>query len=186
MKTDIGEYVVGAYLKLEEGGDVVDYNVRPPGGGLEGLSELDVVGYDFRNGRAFQCEAERAPDARRACCERASSARLDRLVMMVKVSWFDLFHFRQQSFNLLQPFGGCGERRHQGVMVFRAVTERETAKQKFKNRRFGFQQHPGVRPQRISPDLRQIFQFGNLLCLIEVVAIIFIFCHLAILQFVYG
>ncbi|MFL7905758.1 hypothetical protein ACJ41P_31840 [Azospirillum argentinense] len=56
MKTDIGEYVVGAYLKLEEGCDVVDYNVRPPGGGLEGLGELDVVGYDFRRGRAFLCE----------------------------------------------------------------------------------------------------------------------------------
>ncbi|WP_211109642.1 hypothetical protein [Azospirillum oleiclasticum] len=34
----------------------MDYNVRPPGGGLEGLGELDVVGYDFRNGRAFLCE----------------------------------------------------------------------------------------------------------------------------------
>ncbi|NYZ11610.1 hypothetical protein HL658_03540 [Azospirillum sp. RWY-5-1] len=56
METDIREYVLGAYLKPEEGCDVVDYNVRPPGGGLEGLGELDVVGYDFRNGRAFLCE----------------------------------------------------------------------------------------------------------------------------------
>lgn len=56
MKTDVGEHVVGAYLKLELGCDVVDYNVRPPGGGLEGLGELDVVGYDFRGGRAYLCE----------------------------------------------------------------------------------------------------------------------------------
>ena len=30
MKTEMGEYIVGAYLKLVEGCDVVDYNVRPP------------------------------------------------------------------------------------------------------------------------------------------------------------
>ena len=40
-------YIVGAYLKLIEGCDVIDYNVRPPGGGMAGLSELDVVGLDF-------------------------------------------------------------------------------------------------------------------------------------------
>lgn len=28
--TEMGEYVVGAYLKLVEGCDVVDYNVRMP------------------------------------------------------------------------------------------------------------------------------------------------------------
>ena len=33
------EYVVGAYLKLEEECDFVDFNVRPPGGGLKGLGE---------------------------------------------------------------------------------------------------------------------------------------------------
>ena len=56
MKTDVGEYLVGAYLKLELGCDVVDYNVRPPGGKLSGLGELDVVGYDFANSRAYLCE----------------------------------------------------------------------------------------------------------------------------------
>jgi hypothetical protein len=56
MMTDVGEYIVGAYLKLEQHCDVVDYNVRPPGGGLEGLNELDVVGYDFANHRAYLCE----------------------------------------------------------------------------------------------------------------------------------
>ncbi len=56
MLTDVGEYLVGAYLKLELACDVVDYNVRPPGGGKAGLHELDVVGYDFANKRAYLCE----------------------------------------------------------------------------------------------------------------------------------
>lgn len=56
MKTEMGEFVVGAYLKLIEGCDVVDYNVRLPGGGLAGLNELDVVGFRFKDGTAFLCE----------------------------------------------------------------------------------------------------------------------------------
>jgi hypothetical protein len=52
----MGELVVGAYLKLCLGCDFVDYNVRPPGGGLAGLGELDVVGLDPDAGRAFLCE----------------------------------------------------------------------------------------------------------------------------------
>lgn len=56
MKTDIGEYIVGAYLKVVLSCDFVDYNVRPPGGGLEGLSELDVVGLDFKSQTAYLCE----------------------------------------------------------------------------------------------------------------------------------
>lgn len=56
MRTDIGEYIVGAYLKIELGCDVVDYNVRPPGGKINGLNELDVVGYNFKNSTAFICE----------------------------------------------------------------------------------------------------------------------------------
>lgn len=56
MKTEIGEFVVGAYLKIILGCDFVDYNVRPPGGGLEGLSELDVVGLDFKSKTAYLCE----------------------------------------------------------------------------------------------------------------------------------
>ena len=54
--TEMGEYAVGAYLKLVENCDVVDYNVRLPGGGLAGLRELDVVGFRFRDGTAFLCE----------------------------------------------------------------------------------------------------------------------------------
>ena len=56
MRTEPGEYLVGAYLKLIEECDVVDYNVRVPGGGLEGLGELDVVGLNFKNKTAFVCE----------------------------------------------------------------------------------------------------------------------------------
>jgi len=56
IKTDIGEYVVGVYLKIIKECDFVDYNFRPPGGGLEGLNELDVVGLDFKNKTAYLCE----------------------------------------------------------------------------------------------------------------------------------
>lgn len=52
----MGELAVGAYLKLCMGCSFVDYNVRPPGGGLQGLSELDVIGLDPDTGRAFLCE----------------------------------------------------------------------------------------------------------------------------------
>lgn len=56
MKTEIGEFVVGAYLKHVLKCDFVNYNVRPPGGGLEGLGELDVVGFRFSDRTAFVCE----------------------------------------------------------------------------------------------------------------------------------
>lgn len=56
MLTDIGEYFVGACLSLQFNCGVVDYNVRPPGGGLDGLEEIDVVGLDFEGQRAYVCE----------------------------------------------------------------------------------------------------------------------------------
>jgi hypothetical protein len=56
LLTDIGEFLVGAHLQLGDECDVVDYNVRPPGGGLEGLGELDVVGFNFKTNTAFLCE----------------------------------------------------------------------------------------------------------------------------------
>lgn len=56
MLTDIGEYIVGAYLQLRLDCDVVDYNVRPPGGGLPGLEELDVVGLNLKTRTAYLCE----------------------------------------------------------------------------------------------------------------------------------
>ncbi len=56
MLTDIGEFIVGAYLQLIEECDFIDYNVRPPGGGLIGLSELDVVGLNLKSSTAYLCE----------------------------------------------------------------------------------------------------------------------------------
>jgi hypothetical protein len=56
MRTEMGEYVVGAYLKVVLGCDHVGYNVRPPGGGLKGLGELDVIGMHFKSATAYLCE----------------------------------------------------------------------------------------------------------------------------------
>ena len=56
MNATPGEQLVGAYLKVVEDCDVVSYNVRPPGGGLRGLEEFDVLGLDFKKSRAFLCE----------------------------------------------------------------------------------------------------------------------------------
>ena len=56
MPTEMGEYIVGAYLKLILECDVVDYNARPPGGGLAGLGELDVIGLSFGRSEAYLCE----------------------------------------------------------------------------------------------------------------------------------
>ena len=56
MKTEMGEYIAGAYLKIIEKCDVVDYNVRPPGGGFKGLGEIDVIGLSFDRKAAFICE----------------------------------------------------------------------------------------------------------------------------------
>ena len=56
MSAEMGEYLVGAYLQLEEQCDVVSFNVRPPGGGLKGLEELDVIGLNFKTSTAYLCE----------------------------------------------------------------------------------------------------------------------------------
>ena len=56
MLTDVGEFIVGAYLQLIEECNFIDYNVRPPGGGLKGLGELDVVGLKFNSNTAYLCE----------------------------------------------------------------------------------------------------------------------------------
>ncbi|MDO8469420.1 MAG: hypothetical protein Q7S84_00170 [bacterium] len=56
MKTEMGEYIVGAYLKEKKDCHFVIYNVHPPVGGLEGLGELDVVGLDLKKDVAYLCE----------------------------------------------------------------------------------------------------------------------------------
>ena len=56
MTTDTGEFLVGAALKLLDACDVIDYNVRPRGGGMAGLGEIDVIGLRFVDATAFVCE----------------------------------------------------------------------------------------------------------------------------------
>lgn len=56
MSTDMGEYIVGAYLKVIKKCDFVDYNVHSPVGGIEGLGEMDVIGLDFKNKTVYLCE----------------------------------------------------------------------------------------------------------------------------------
>jgi len=56
MSTEIGEYVVGAYLRICEKCDVVDYNARSPEKGLAGMVEIDVIGLRFADRTAFLCE----------------------------------------------------------------------------------------------------------------------------------
>jgi hypothetical protein len=56
MKTEIGEYIVGVYLKLIKKCDFIEYNARPSGGGLVGLNELDVIGFDFKSKTVYLCE----------------------------------------------------------------------------------------------------------------------------------
>ena len=55
MLTDIGEFIVGAHLKLIKKCDFIDYNVRPPGGGLKGLGEFHVVALNFNSNTAYLC-----------------------------------------------------------------------------------------------------------------------------------
>jgi hypothetical protein len=56
MKTEIGEYAVGAYLEVVKGCEVVTYNVKPQEKGRNGQTELDVVAFDLKNNIAYLCE----------------------------------------------------------------------------------------------------------------------------------
>ncbi len=56
MATEMGEYLVGAYLDRIEGCEFVNYNARLPSPGVKGMGELDVVGFRFETGEAFLCE----------------------------------------------------------------------------------------------------------------------------------
>jgi len=58
LLTDIGEFLVGAYLQVRKECCFVDYNVRFPGGRLKGLGELDVVGFNFKTNTAYLCEVK--------------------------------------------------------------------------------------------------------------------------------
>jgi hypothetical protein len=56
MSQDAGEFVVGAYLQVVVGCDLITYNARPGTGGREGQAEFDVLGLDFKNQTAYMCE----------------------------------------------------------------------------------------------------------------------------------
>lgn len=56
MPTEAGEYIVGAYLQHIHGCGIILYNVRPPGGKLEGLRELDVLGLNLPENKGYLCE----------------------------------------------------------------------------------------------------------------------------------
>jgi hypothetical protein len=56
MPTEMGEYIVGAYLRIIKHCDFIDYKVRSMKGGLKGLNELDVLGLRFRDKTAYLCE----------------------------------------------------------------------------------------------------------------------------------
>lgn len=58
MYVEMGEFIVGAYLKYVEECDLVNYRVRPAGGGLKGLDELDVLGLKFSTSEIFLCEVK--------------------------------------------------------------------------------------------------------------------------------
>lgn len=53
MPNEIGELLVGAYLKVITGCELVSYNVRPLGGGQH---EIDVIGLHFNPMTAYLCE----------------------------------------------------------------------------------------------------------------------------------
>ena len=56
MPTEAGEYIVGAYLQHVEGCGIILYNVRPPGGKVAGLNELDILALNLPAKVAFLCE----------------------------------------------------------------------------------------------------------------------------------
>lgn len=55
-RTEMGEYLVGAYLEHFEGCHLVVYNAKPPVAGLGGMNELDVVGFNWKKKKVWFCE----------------------------------------------------------------------------------------------------------------------------------
>ena len=56
MTAEMGEYLVGAYLELFEGCEIISYNVRSRDKGIRGMGELDVIGLNLKKNTAFLCE----------------------------------------------------------------------------------------------------------------------------------
>jgi len=56
MNTEMGEYLVGSWFEFIKDCDIVSYNVRFPGEGMEALNEFDVIGLNFKTSTAYLCE----------------------------------------------------------------------------------------------------------------------------------
>jgi len=56
IMTEMGEFLVGAWLKVVQKCDFIQYNDRLPGGGLKGLAEVDVIGLNLTSKEAYLCE----------------------------------------------------------------------------------------------------------------------------------
>lgn len=56
MIADISELLIGAYLQVVEQCEILNYNARFQGGGMMGLNEIDLIGFNLQNSAAFICE----------------------------------------------------------------------------------------------------------------------------------
>ncbi len=54
--TEMGEFLVGAWLKVVQKCDFIQYNDRLPGGHMQGLAEVDVIGLNLNSKEAYLCE----------------------------------------------------------------------------------------------------------------------------------
>jgi hypothetical protein len=54
--TEMGEFLVGAWLKEKLDCDFIQYNARLPQANLEGQGEVDVIGLDLKRKAAYLCE----------------------------------------------------------------------------------------------------------------------------------
>ncbi|SRR6266571_1523210 len=54
--TEMGEFLVGAWLKVVQKCDFIQYDDRLPGGGMSGLAEIDVIGLKLKSKEAYLCE----------------------------------------------------------------------------------------------------------------------------------
>jgi len=54
--TEMGELLVGAWLKEIKNCDFIQYDARLPEGHLPGLNEVDVIGLELKNKIAYLCE----------------------------------------------------------------------------------------------------------------------------------
>jgi hypothetical protein len=111
MAAEMGELVVGAYLKEVVGCDFVDYNVRPPGGGRAGQFEFDVLGLHLGGDTAYLCEVA----THLGGLNYGGKSRQDTLDRIARkhgrqrdYAKAQLRHFRQHRFMLWSPYVPVG------------------------------------------------------------------------------